>query len=467
MENQLLKSAKDFFDDEVLTRIGQSLNQDNEQVKQGLNVVVPSLFLGLSQQTEGGGGISTILEQAKQRFSNFDVNQLLGGQEARGDAEGQSGESGGSNILTSIFGGGLETVLGTVAGYLGFSAESVQKLMGLSLPAIFSTLTNKGQQWDANTINQTLQDNKTAFAAAIPAGLGLGAFGKLFDGGHFSAPEEVKSEEIVPEEVIPDTPVEEPVEHIENRPGATIINPATELEAHKEPLALPRADGARAAAASTGSSGGGWWKILIALIVIALLWFLFGKGCSGNKNGAVTDTSVNQGPVDSGNTMGNGAASPVDREHLDVMLPNGGKLGAFKSGIEDRLVQFLKSDYKSLGEDSLKNTWFDFDNLNFETGTAKVLPESQAQLSNLAEILKAFPAANVKIGGYTDKTGNEEYNKKLSLERANAVKDYLDKAGLSKQVTGAEGYGSQFAKYPADAPETDRILDRHVAVSVR
>ncbi|MGE8244241.1 MAG: OmpA family protein, partial [Sphingobacterium sp.] len=376
--------------------------------------------------------------------------------------EGQSGESGGSNILTSIFGGGLETVLGTVAGYLGFSAESVQKLMGLSLPAIFSTLTNKGQQWDANTINQTLQDNKTAFAAAIPAGLGLGAFGKLFDGGHFSAPEEVK-----PEEVIPDTPVEEPVEHIENRHGATVINPATELEAHKEPLALPRADGARAAAAATGSSGGGWWKILVALIVIALLWFLFGKGCSGNKNGGTTDTSVNQGQVDSGNTMGNGTTSPVDREHLDVMLPNGGKLGAFKSGIEDRLVQFLKSDYKSLGEDSLKNTWFDFDNLNFETGTAKVLPESQAQLSNLAEILKAFPTANVKIGGYTDKTGNEEYNKKLSLDRANAVKDYLDKVGLSKQVIGAEGYGSQFAKYPADAPETDRILDRHVAVSVR
>ncbi|MNG64790.1 Outer membrane porin F precursor [compost metagenome] len=458
MENQLLKSAKDFFDDEVLTRIGQSLNQDNEQVKQGLNVVVPSLFLGLSQQAEGGGGISTILEQAKQRFSNFDVNQLLGGQEAREDAEGQSGESGGSNILTSIFGGGLETVLGTVAGYLGFSAESVQKLMGLSLPAIFSTLTNKGQQWDANTINQTLQDNKTAFAAAIPAGLGLGAFGKLFDGGYFSAPEEVK-----PEEVIPDTPVE----HIENRHGATVINPATELEAHKEPLALPRADGARAAAAATGSSGGGWWKILVALIVIALLWFLFGKGCSGNKNGGTTDTSVNQGQVDSGNTMGNGTTSPVDREHLDVMLPNGGKLGAFKSGIEDRLVQFLKSDYKSLGEDSLKNTWFDFDNLNFETGTAKVLPESQAQLSNLAEILKAFPTANVKIGGYTDKTGNEEYNKKLSLDRANAVKDYLDKVGLSKQVIGAEGYGSQFAKYPADAPETDRILDRHVAVSVR
>jgi outer membrane protein OmpA-like peptidoglycan-associated protein len=37
------------------------------------------------------------------------------------------------------------------------------------------------------------------------------------------------------------------------------------------------------------------------------------------------------------------------------------------------------------------------------------------QLSNLAAILKAFPAANIKIGGYTDKTGNEDFNKSYRL----------------------------------------------------
>ncbi|WP_343565896.1 OmpA family protein [Sphingobacterium sp.] len=458
MENQLLKSAKDFFDQEALTRVGETVNQDSEQVKQGLNVVVPAMFLGLSQQADTNGGIATILEQAKQRFSNFDLSQLLGGQTRAVDSEAQqaSPESPGEgNMLSSIFGGGLETVLGTVAGYLGFSADSVRKLMGLSLPAIFSSLTDKGKHWDLNTISQTLKDNKTAFAAAIPAGLGLGAFGKLFDGGHFSAPEEAAA------------PLEEAAENKEMHQSIPVINPASELEAHKEPLALPRVEQAKAAAVPASSSGGNWWKILIVLIVIALLWFLFGKGCSGSKNGSATDTSVNPVEIDSGNAIGGNGTGAIDRERLDVPLPNGGKLAAFKSGIEDQLVQFLKSDYKSLGEDSLKNTWFDFDNLNFETGTAKVLPESQVQLSNLAEILKAFPEANVKIGGYTDKTGNEDFNKKLSLDRANAVKDYLDKAGLSKQVVGAEGYGSQFAKFPADAPEADRILDRHVAVSVR
>jgi hypothetical protein len=39
--------------------------------------------------------------------------------------------------------------------------------------------------------------------------------------------------------------------------------------------------------------------------------------------------------------------------------------------------------------------------------------------------------------------------------------------GVGKQITAAEGYGSAFALYAADAPETDRVNDRHVSVSVR
>jgi len=424
-------------------------------VKQGLNATIPALFLGLSQHSDSGG-ISAILEKAKQHFADFDLKGLLGGvtnaDESPRDRAVEGENSPG--LLGTIFGGGLDTVLSTVAGYLGYDGNSIGKLMNFSLPAIFSSLTNKGQNWDFERISHVLQENKTAFAAAVPAGLGLGAFGKLFDGAHFSPPVESVTEPPVPADVVKEV----------DRHKSSSINPANELEAHKEPLSLPRVGESRAAIAGSGS-GGGWWKIVIALIVLALLWFLFGKGCSGSKQGGATDTSVNSTVVDSG-TMKTGS-SVVEREQTEVILPNGVKLAAFKGGIEDQLVQFLKTDYKSMGEDSLKNTWFDFDNLNFKTGTAEVLPESQVQLSNLAAILKAFPAANIKIGGYTDKTGNEDFNKKLSLERATAVKDYLGKEQLSKQVIGAEGYGSQFAKYMADAPESDRIMDRHVSVSVR
>jgi len=155
------------------------------------------------------------------------------------------------------------------------------------------------------------------------------------------------------------------------------------------------------------------------------------------------------------------------RESLKVTLPNDTIIDAYKGGIEDKLVAFLKTDYKKLGEDSLKKVWFDFDNLNFETGSAKITAESQKQVNNIAQILKAFSAAKIKIGGYTDKTGNEEGNKKLSDARAKSVQAALAAAGVGAQITSAEGYGSEFATYAKEAPESDRLKDRHVSVSVR
>lgn len=452
MENQLLKSAIDFFNDEFITQVGQTVKADKGQVRHGLNVVVPALFLGLSQHAEAGEGLGTIVEQARERFAHFDLEQLFGLGMTSESVESEHQvlvEPPSGGILASLFGGKLQTVLHSVSGYLGWGHESVQKLMAISLPAVFAALTNRGQQWDTAGIAQKLKDNKTAFAAAIPAGLGLGEFGKLFDGNDFAA-----AETVVPT-AVPTS-------------GAVTTDEIKHIEAHPEPLSLPRSSESRAAVAvPSRSSGAGWWKVLIVLLIVALIWFFFGKGCSSGKKEGATDTSINPVQMDSSGRDVQGIAGQGGRETLEVILPNGVKLAAFKGGIEDKLVQFLKSDYKVLGEDSLKNTWFDFDNLNFKTATATVLPESQVQLSNLSEILKAFSAAKVKIGGYTDKTGNEEFNKKLSQERANAVKDFLNSAGLSQQIVGAEGYGSQYAKFPADAPETDRITDRHVAVSVR
>jgi outer membrane protein OmpA-like peptidoglycan-associated protein len=125
------------------------------------------------------------------------------------------------------------------------------------------------------------------------------------------------------------------------------------------------------------------------------------------------------------------------------------------------------TDYTKLGEDSLKKIWPDFDNLTFKTGSAEIIPESQHQINNIAAILKAFPKSNIKIGGYTDKTGDEATNIKLSADRAQAAKAALDKMGMGSQVTGAEGYRSDYAKYPETAPESDRVQDRHISLSVR
>lgn len=160
--------------------------------------------------------------------------------------------------------------------------------------------------------------------------------------------------------------------------------------------------------------------------------------------------------------------SPAKAETFKVNLPGEISLSGNKGGIEDKLVSFLNTDWKALGADSLKKIWFDFDNLNFETGSAKITAESQVQINNIAAILKAFPAAKFKVGGYTDKTGDEAVNKKLSQERADATVAAIKAAGANAaQLLSAEGYGSAYATVPATASEEERKKDRHISISVR
>lgn len=195
--------------------------------------------------------------------------------------------------------------------------------------------------------------------------------------------------------------------------------------------------------------------VLLGAAVLALLMWLMNSGKKSPTQAAVvaTDTAIATMPK----------PGPVGLRSLKLTLPNGVQLDAYEGGIEDRLLAFIKDPDAKPD----KNTWFDFMQLNFEFGTANIIPDSRGEVDNIVKILQAYPSVKIKIGGYTDKVGNEANNVKLSHDRANAVADALKAAGVGSQVTDAEGYGSQFAKYAADAPESDRINDRHVSVSVR
>lgn len=220
-----------------------------------------------------------------------------------------------------------------------------------------------------------------------------------------------------------------------------------------------------------------WLLPLVFVLIGAFLVIFCAKTCNDtrpnstaiqeNSGQSATKTVTPATDQNTGSSTEAAAPASTTLESIKVKLPNGKELDAYKGGIEDQLVVFLSGDWKSLSADSLKNKWFDFDNLNFNTGTATLKPESEKQLDNIAEILKAFPDAKIKIGGYTDATGNSAANKKLSQSRADVAKNGLDKRGVGKQVTGAEGYGSQYAKYPATATDAEKATDRHVSISVR
>ena len=141
-------------------------------------------------------------------------------------------------------------------------------------------------------------------------------------------------------------------------------------------------------------------------------------------------------------------------------LTSGVELSIPDNGVENNLLGFIEGDRVVD-----KETWFNFDRLTFETGSATLKPSSQEQLKNVAEILKAYPNVAVKIGGYTDNTGNAETNQKLSEERATSVRSALVDLGIAADRLEAEGYGQE---HPVASNETaeGRAQNRRISIRV-
>ena len=77
----------------------------------------------------------------------------------------------------------------------------------------------------------------------------------------------------------------------------------------------------------------------------------------------------------------------------------------------------------------------------FDTGKYNLRPEAREKLAKLSGIVLAHPGLRLAIEGYTDSTGGDELNRKLSQDRADAVRGYLTEEGLNPDSVTAQGFG--------------------------
>lgn len=77
----------------------------------------------------------------------------------------------------------------------------------------------------------------------------------------------------------------------------------------------------------------------------------------------------------------------------------------------------------------------------FAFDSAKLSASADAALTPIVERLKADSTEKVRIAGYTDSTGSEAYNMKLSERRANAVAAYFEAHGISCDRIETRGFG--------------------------
>lgn len=150
---------------------------------------------------------------------------------------------------------------------------------------------------------------------------------------------------------------------------------------------------------------------------------------------------------------------------IPLKLADGRTLKVGENSTENRLYQFLADPNMQVDSVNRTKGWINCDRVYFESSQAILTKGSGEQLRNIAGILRGFPAARVKFGGYTDSTGSSLKNFQLSEDRAKAAMLALGSVGINIGRIEAKGYGGKFFLTTNATPE-GRAINRRVSIRV-
>jgi OOP family OmpA-OmpF porin len=171
---------------------------------------------------------------------------------------------------------------------------------------------------------------------------------------------------------------------------------------------------------------------------------------TNKKTGEPLGTNIIYYSLKTGNRVGEAIADPQNGAYK-IVLPAGDSYG-FSAIKEKFLPVSLSIDLSDLKEYSeVRKDLFlvpieqgasiVMNNIYFDHDKSTLKKESFNELDQLIRIIDQNPNITIEIAGHTDDTGSDEYNLKLSGDRANAVVNYLKSSNISAKQLKAVGYG--------------------------
>jgi outer membrane protein OmpA-like peptidoglycan-associated protein len=177
-----------------------------------------------------------------------------------------------------------------------------------------------------------------------------------------------------------------------------------------------------------------------------------------------------------GNEAGNGISSPEDGS-FKIVLPydknyliraSADKFFAISENLN--LDSLVKAGHRVIHKDlylvpieigqvvRLNNVFFDFDKWDLR-------PESFVELDRVVKLLQENPTIEIELSAHTDSYGSDEYNFKLSDNRARSCVDYIISKGIPSSRIVSKGYGETVPVVENDTPE-HRQLNRRVEFKI-
>lgn len=411
--SSLLDSIQGYLTSSVVNAAASHLGESDAGVSKAVKGIIATLLSGMAGKAGDTGALGALFSMLTDKNNEGvldNIGGLIGGGNlAHGDPKDLAGR-----LVGTLFGDKTGGILQAITAFSGLKSGSASSLLGLAGPLVMGVLGKKiaADHLSADGLKSLLMKESDSFRSALPAGVG-----DIMGLGNFA--------------------------------GAA------------KPVAA-----ATTAAAVAVKRGTPLWMWAVPAVLGALLigWLLTRGGEKQAVTAPVEAPVVDQAPA---------ADTVVQPTIIDEAATSVNEfvrsLGAFElrgalGGVEERLIGFIDSGRAPCKE---AECWFSFDRLTFNTGSAELdLEKSRDQINNIAEIMKAYPNIQLKIGGYTDNTGSEEANMTLSLARAQAVLAAVAGLGIDPTRMDAEGYGSQFPRAPNDTEE-GRALNRRIDVRVR
>jgi len=402
----LISAVTQHFTPDVIHYASSMTGESASSSQQALHAAVPTVLFGLTSLASTGEGQSRLSTMVREsRYSGLAENPLS---LFRGGSSTNYLMSAGQQHLGTLFGGNLSSVVETVAQSSGVGTSSANKLLALVTPLTLGVL---GQRVSAEglgsaRLGELLLSQKASTADAAPSGLsrvlGLG-------------PKAVPA---------PATGVQR----------ETVLSAPSRIEHFSEALPV----GGRRT-----PSRNRWFPLALVLAGIVLLAYLIGRP----RTPRVGD-------------LASRGISSARNALTSVTLPGGVNLSVPRDSISYSLANFL-GDTSATG---LPRT-FVFDHLNFESASTQLTPDSAGTVNQVAQVLRAYPNAQVQLVGNTDNTGTRESNQKLSEDRADAVKTMLVNQGVRPDRISTQGLGQDHPVAPNDTEE-GRARNRRIELNV-
>jgi outer membrane protein OmpA-like peptidoglycan-associated protein len=406
-----MDSIQGLITPQITQALASRLGESPQSVQSGLGAATAATLGGLASKAGDSGFLSQILGL----IGGGTGQSLLSGLASLASG-GPSGATGDlvNKFLPMVFGSQQSQVTNAISQQHGLSAVSVTGLLKMAAPlvlAFFGKMQSAGSL-NASSLGSMLRAEVPSLSKYLPSSL------------------------------------------------------ASSLASSLTGLASSTANRAATAMQSSAAAARGTprWLVPAAIVVVLLLAWLVIRSMNAPKEAVKTAANVTtQAASSAANAVGNAAtvAWAALGDMMKVKLPDGSALNVPSLGVEARLVKYLNDSSAPVSD----TTWFDFDRLLFDSGHATLQPASQEQLTNIAAILKAYPQVKIRIGGYTDNTGEPAANLRLSQERADSVMNELVKLGIDRARMSATGYGEQ-SPIADNSTEEGRQKNRRISLRV-